>query len=390
MRTGPGRWGIPFLAAILLGGAALAQAPATTTAEPVACGAPAARDDGWPITAPAEQGLDPGLLCGLVARLEAPDRPNLHGVLVARHGRLVFEHYAAGEDERWARPLGRVEHGPDILHDQRSVSKSVTALLVGIAVGRGVLDVEAPVTGFFPEYADLRTPERDRILVRHLLTMSPGLAWEEEQRPYGAPLNSAAVMARSPEPYRFVLEQPVVAPPGAQYNYNSGATALLGKIVSKAVDAPLEEFARTALFEPLGIAAFEWGRLRNGDAGAAWGLRLRPRDMAKIGQLVLNEGAWNGRQVVPAAWVREMTAPRITGQGTFLYGYQWWLGRSFANGRELRWAAAVGLGGQRIFVVPDLKLVAVVTAGLYASRTQMSATLAVLNQAILPAAKPSE
>ncbi|HEX8662633.1 MAG TPA: serine hydrolase [Beijerinckiaceae bacterium] len=388
MRTA-GFLGVPLLAAALLwGGVAPAQAPA---AEPAACGAPAARDDGWAVARPEDEGLDPGPLCGLAVRLAAPDRPNLHSVLVARHGRLVFEHYAAGEDERWGRPLGRVEHGPDDLHDQRSVSKSVTALLAGIAVGRGLLPgIDGPVMDFFPEYADLRTPERGRILVRHLLTMSPGLAWEEEQRPYGDPLNSAALMARSPEPYRFVLEQPVVAPPGAQYNYNSGATALLGKIVSKAVNAPLEEFARTALFEPLGITALEWGRLRNGDVGAAWGLRLRPRDMAKIGQLVLNEGVWNGRQVVPAAWVREMTVPRITGQGTFLYGYQWWLGRSFANGRELRWAAAVGLGGQRIYVVPDLKLVAVVTAGLYASRTQMSATLAVLNQAILPAAKSLE
>jgi CubicO group peptidase (beta-lactamase class C family) len=386
MRTA-GFLGVSLLAvALLWGRAAPAQAPAAP-----ACGVPAARDDGWAVARPEDEGLDPGLLCGLAQRLEAPERPNLHAVLVVRHGRLVFEHYAAGDDERWNRSLGRVEHGPDDLHDQRSVSKSVTALLAGIAVGRGLLALDAPVMGFFPEYADLRTPERDRILVRHLLIMSPGLAWEEDQRPYTDPLNSIVLMSRNPAPYRFVLGQPVVAPAGVQYNYSSGATALLGKIVSMAANQPLEELARTALFEPLGISAVEWRRLLNGDVAAASGLRLRPRDMAKIGQLVLDGGAWNGRQIVPAAWIAEMTAPKITGSGAFLYGYQWWLGRSFVHGRELPWAAAVGLGGQRIFVVPDLDLVAVVTAGLYTSRIQMSATLAVLNHAVLPSAvKPSE
>jgi CubicO group peptidase (beta-lactamase class C family) len=365
---------------------------AKPAAAAAACGVPAARDDGWAVARPEDEGLDPGLLCGLAQRLQAPERPNLHAVLVVRHGRLVFEHYAAGEDESWGRPLGRVEHGPDDLHDQRSVSKSVTALLAGIAIGRGLIaGVDEPVTGFFPEYADLRTPERDRILLRHLLAMSTGLEWDEERHPYGDPLNSETGMSRSAEPYRFALEQPVVAPPGTRYKYSGGATALLAKIVAKAAGEPLEEFARTALFEPLGITAFEWRRLRNGDVAAASGLRLRPRDMAKIGQLVLQGGAWNGRQVVPATWIREMTTPKVTGQGAFLYGYQWWLGRSFVAGRELSWAAAVGLGGQRIFVVPDLDLVAVVTAGLYRDRTQMGETLGVLNHAVLPAAlKPSE
>jgi CubicO group peptidase (beta-lactamase class C family) len=324
----------------------------------------------------------------MAERLERAPRDNVHSVLVVRRGRLAVERYFAGEDQRWGRPLGRVEFGPDTLHDLRSVTKTVVALLVGIAVGRGHLaGVDEPVTGFFPEHADLRSPERDRVRVRHLLTMTAGLAWDEVIS-YADPANSERQMSRAPDPYRYALEQPVAAPPGERYTYSGGSTALLAAVVQKATGRPLDAFAREALFEPLGVAEAEWIRYPSGhpDAVAASGLRMRPRDMAKIGQLFLSGGVWNGRPVVPAAWLDEAAAAHVgtAAPGTF-YGYQVWLGRSLAAGREVRWFMANGLGGQRIFVVPEADLLVVTTAGLYNSGRQGPVTLEVLNRFVLPA-----
>jgi CubicO group peptidase (beta-lactamase class C family) len=363
--------------------------PAPDRAAAANCGdAPAARGDGWAVAAPGEAGLDGRRLCAMAERLENAPADNVHAVLVARRGRLVFERYFAGEDQRWGRPLGRVEFGPDTLHDLRSVTKTVVALLVGIAIGRGHLEgVDEPVTRFFPEHADLRGPERDRIRLRHLLTMTAGLAWDEFI-PYSDPSNSERQMSRAPDPYRYALEQPVVAPPGELYAYSGGATALLAAVLHKATGRPLDAFAKEALFDPLEAAEAEWIRYPSGhaDAVAASGLRLRPRDMAKLGQLFLSGGVWNGRRVVPAAWIAEAATPRVVAAspGT-LYGYQVWLGRSLVAGREVRWAGAMGLGGQRVFVVPEADLVVATTAGLYASGRQGPVTLEILNRYVLPA-----
>lgn len=138
----------------------------------------------------------------------------------------------------------------------------------------------------------------------------------------------------------------------------------MSAIVRKASGRPLDEFAHDTLFEPLGIAGAQWSRIRE-DADAGGGLRLRPRDMAKIGQLVLSGGRWNGRQLVSERWIEASTVPKINATDDQLYGYLWWLGRSRINGRVLPWIGALGRGGQSIRMVPELELVVVVTAGYY-------------------------
>lgn len=139
------------------------------------------------------------------------------------------------------------------------------------------------------------------------------------------------------------------------------APSRLQKTSGKALD----EIAREALLEPLGITDVEWTRFPNGDVRGYAGLRLRPRDLAKIGQLVLNRGIWHGRQIIPADWITESTTPQINGKGIFLYGYLWWLGRFLVERREIRWIAGFGNGGQRVYVAPDMDVVVAVNAGAY-------------------------
>src|SRR5215813_909740 len=168
----------------------------------------------------------------------------------------------------------------------------------------------------------------------------------------------------APDPCRYVLALPVTAPAGQEFFYNTGALRLVSAIVRKATGRPLDEFARETLFEPMGITKAEWVRVR-GDADTGGGLRLRPRDMAKIGQLVLAGGRWNDRQIVSKAWIDASMTPRTEATSNYSYGYLWWLGRSPFNGREIHWVGALGRGGQSIRIVPELDLVVAVTAGYY-------------------------
>ena len=355
---------------------------------PAECGAPAAMSDDWPVSPPAQQGLDPELICatgpGLAKRTEAVP----HGVVVVRHGTLVYEQYF---DDMYG-----VQRNANTLHDIASITKGVVALLIGIAFDRGWLrDLDAPVVSFFPEYADLRTPEKDRITLRHLLAMTSGLDWPERAISLDDWANVVRQGWSAPDPYRFVLARPVEKTPGTAWNYNSGGVWLLGLILRKVSGQPIEEFAKEALFEPLGTQDEVWGRFPNGDAGTSGGLRLRPRDLAKLGQLVLDGGVWHGRPIVSAGWIKQMIAPQSP-RGLSLsfarsYGYLWWQGRSVIGGREIEWVGALGRGGQRLYVVPALNLVVAVTAGLYIANGGSPAPESLagdtaLNSFVLPAA----
>jgi len=356
----------------LLGGAALAPliASRVNADPPDGCGVPAARDDGWPVASINEDKLiDRAALCRMADRLAASSDAKIHAVLVARSGKLVFERYFRGSDEISGRIFGRrvenVTFDADTLHDVKSVSKSVASLALGIAIDRGLIgSIDEPIFSFFPELSDLRTPEKERIQLLHALTMSMGLAWVEATPATGDEDNDEARMNRAPDPCRYVLGLAATAPAGQEFFYNTGALRLVSAIIRKTTGRPLDEFARATLFEPLGITEVEWIRVK-GDTDAGGGLRLRPRDMAKIGQLVLAGGRWSDRQVVSKAWIETSTAPKLKATDDQSYGYLWWLGRSRFNGREIQWVGALGRGGQSIRIVPELDLVVVVTAGYY-------------------------
>lgn len=354
---------------------------------PAECPAPARLDDGWAVATPENAGFDPDKLCPLDKFIGRWTGAKIHGVVIVRHGKLVLERYYKGTNYR---PDGgeAVEFGPTVKHGLFSISKSVTSLLIGIARGEGKFpDIDASAIDHLPAtYADLRTPDITRVTIRDLLTMSAGLDWDET-RPYSDPQNSEWQMERATDPYRFVLQR-LVYMPGLIFNYSSGTTELLGLMLANSVGQSIEEYARDKLFGPLGITDFDWVRMPNtGQPFAAAGLRLRPRDMAKLGQLLLTDGQWNGGQVVPKGWVAESTKPHFKGPLGLFYGYQWWLGRSIFKSRDMHWTAGFGFGGQRLFVQPDFGLVVAVTAGDYAShfRQQGIIPLDILEQHVLPA-----
>ncbi|MBX9596363.1 MAG: beta-lactamase family protein [Roseomonas sp.] len=313
---------------------------------------------------------DAGFPADLAARLEAGFgsgllRP-LHGVLLMRDGRILLERYAPGPDQAWGRPLGEVSFGPQTLHDLRSVTKSVTALLYGIALARG--QVPAPETALyaaFPEFPDLvADPARAGITVRHALTMTLGLRWDESL-PYTDPRNSEIAMEQAPDRLRFVLEQPVVAPPGARWTYGGNATTLLAALITRGTGLSLPDFAREALFAPLGITRFEWHGRGPGDESAASGLRMTLRDLAKIGELLRTGGSWDGRPVVPGDWLAASAAPAIGAEDGLRYGLHWYLGAHRAGGAAHPWIGAFGNGGQRLWSLPAAGLTLAIFSGDY-------------------------
>jgi len=359
---------------------------------------PPAMDDGWSTSSLAEVGMDEGYLVSLMNRIERTESHLIHGLLIVKGGSLVFEEYFDGQDI----PLqtGNLLLGDtlnlewkhfdrDEFHHCASVAKSVTSQLVGIAVDRGYLSgTGASMISFFPDYARFRSPEKDRITVDHMLTMTSGLPFDEQSSPIADPGNDARRLFYSEDPIAFMLARAVVHAPGTTYQYNSGTTVLLGEIVRRASGMSLPSFAREHLFGPLEISGFEWARIprAQGVTMAAGMLYLRPRDMAKIGQLMLEEGVWNGRRVVSSEWVRRSVTQAIgmRGEGHARgYGYQWKLGRY--GGFDAFWAA--GWGGQYVVVIPDLELVFVQTAGRYQGENIPLAYDEIIEAYILPAVR---
>jgi CubicO group peptidase (beta-lactamase class C family) len=206
-----------------------------------------------------------------------------------------------------------------------------------------------------------------RLTVGHALTMTLGLEWDEINRPYTDPANSEIAMENASDRYRFILERPIVAEPGSSWTYSGGAVALIGALIARGTGKKLPEFAREELFEPLGISAFEWNAGEDGVASAASGLRLKPRDLLRIGTVVLAEGKFGDRQVIPRDWLSKSFQPVAPSFEGLEYGCLWFLGKALLSGKPRRWMGGFGNGGQRLWMMPDADLALVVTAGDYNS-----------------------
>ncbi len=323
----------------------------------------------------AQNDLERALLDGHAAG----NLPGLHSVVVQQNGEILAEVYFEGADEVWGTPVGNRQHGPDTLHDLRSVSKSVVSLLYGIALADGLVPPPgAPLLAQFPEYSDLSTPQRDAITIADVLTMRMGTAWNENL-PYSDPANSEIAMEVAEDRIRFILEQEMIQTPGEVFNYSGGATALLAELITRGSRKPLDIFAQERLFTPLGIRRFEWVRGADGRPSAASGLRLSARGLMRIGTLVLQDGRVDDVQIVPAQWLSDALTPRVTAD-PLRYGYHWWLSPKDAP----LWAAGLGNGGQRISIVKPLGLIAVIYAGNYNAANGWEVPVSVITQYVVP------
>ena len=337
--------------------------------------------EGWERASFARAGLDPGAMETFRSALRGPAYANVHSVVIVKRGRLVFKEY-----------LG--DYSPDRRQELASVTKSVTSILVGMAMEQGHLSglaqggLDQPIAALLPEYGALvqADPAKKGLLLRHVMSMSAGLEWDEETVPYGTPGNDCYETEVSRDSAGYVLAKPVVEAPGAVFEYNGGLSNLLSAVVQERTGLHMAAFADRFLSEPLGIVDYQWEDLADGRADAAGGLWLRPRDMAKIGQLMLDGGQWQGAQIVSREWVAESTRLHIgTGQGPD-YGLQWWRGTLYAEGQQVETFFASGYGGQAIYVVPSLELVAVFTQRVYDNPLGTLRGPAMLTGYILPAA----
>ena len=290
----------------------------------------------WRASTPEQQGMDSALLAQAVAKVKE-DSISLFSLLVIRNGYIVSETYfqGAGAGER---------------REIYSVSKSFTSTLVGIAIDQGLIDgVKPTVSSFFPGRTFQNDDSRKQAMtLENVLTMNTGLDWVEGDPAYQA-------LYTSNDWAKFMLDLPMAAQPGTHFNYCSGCTYLLSNIV-QSKSGNTAAFARKNLFEPLGITGYSWDTDNRGIPIGGWGLKLTPREMAKLGYLFLHNGQWDGRQVVSSAWVQAATQKHSSTDGNLGYGYQWWIYDKYGA------YTALGRYGQTIFVVPNDNLVIVTTA----------------------------
>ncbi|MEG3177261.1 serine hydrolase [Sphingomonas sp. RB3P16] len=327
---------------------------------------PATFRDGLIEAPPSDVGLDAAELRKVLETIH-DGTANIHSVLVLRRGKLVAELYSAGSDRSiYSLWPSHVNFGTTNRHDMRSISKSVVSLLYGkLLERREIPGIDTPVVSLFPEYPDLAIPSKRLIKIRHLLTMTAGLEWNEPSPVHRATSSDESGLVTRTSAYRYVFGREVLAVPGQSFVYSGGATAVLAEIMTRATKRTLRDIAGRELFAPLGIVDWEWvGNLFDIPLAAA-GLRLKPRDLLKIGAMLLSKGRWQDRQIVPAAWVAQSTARSVAAEPIGGYGFQWWSTSTRWRGKDLPVTSAIGNGGQRLFLVPDLDMAIVTTAGDY-------------------------
>ncbi len=299
--------------------------------------------EGWKTSTPEEQGMDSEVLSKLLDYIKERDL-SVHSLQVVRHGYIVLDTYF-------------YPYTGETSHDVASVTKSITSSLIGLAIEKGYIkSIEQPVLDFFPEYAaSYRSSGKDLITVRDLLTMSSGLKCGFEQ---GEP--DLFAMLKSKDWVHFTLDLPMAVKPGTKFAYCSSNMHLLSAIITRTTGMSAMAFAQEHLFEPLGINEVFWPTDPQG-INHGWGdLQMHPYDMAKIGYLYLNKGEWDGSQILSPHWIAPSTQTQISVPGGRIgYGYGWWVLGSEFQGIY----AAVGRGGQRIFVRPEDDVIVVVAAG---------------------------
>ena len=328
-------------------------------------------NDQWTLAAPASVGMDAATLAQTQGVLGG--NTGVSAMLVTRHGQPVFEQYWNGFDK-------------DTLHDMRSATKSVTSLLVGIAIDQHALGgVDDTLASWLSaDYPGAPALSRGLVL-ENLLTMRSGLACNDWD---AASPGMEANMYKAQDWVAFWLDLSQKYVPDTVTSYCTGNPVVLGHVLANATHQPVTAFAQARLLGPLGITSAVWNTYDNGKQTDTGGhMHMRPRDMAKIGQLALQRGQWNGTQLVSSAWM-DVSTSRITefdDDPDDGYGYLWWHGSVSWQGQPLDMFYANGAGGQYIFVVPQLDLVAVFTGENYADDGSQLVPFSVLQNDIVAA-----
>lgn len=336
--------------------------------------------DGWSTASLDDVGIDEVGIAAAIEGIDRGDYPRVHAVLIAKHGRLVLEEYFRGRIYQGpAHPFGsEIQFDRDRIHQLASVTKSITSTLVGLAIDQGFIeDVHVPIHTLLPRYAGLFDEEERQITIEHLLTMTAGWEWRENTE-WGVSANDMYGFNVASDPLAYLLSKKLSASPGEEWVYNGGAVTLLGKVVEEASGLDLEAFSERYLFSPLGVTDFSWPYMRPTLIAAHGDAKLRPRDMAKLGQLFLDGGVWDGSQVLSQSWVQAATQGALEGD----YGYLWWGDGSWGGYEVFRSFSARGWGGQWIIVLPELDMVVAFTGGNYESWDPVEA---IMVEHILPA-----
>ncbi len=337
----------------------------------------------WPKATPKEFGIDPEKLAVFDADIAGGKYGLVDSMLVLRCGTAVIDKTYAhdypqiyGERAKTEGPLNHDLHSPynyfstdfhpfyhgTDMHTMQSVSKTITTITIGIARTRNefTAGLDAPILQFLgvKKIANL-DDRKKRITLRHLLTMTAGFEWHEDL-PYDDPKNSADLMEASHDWVQYVIDQPMADEPGKTFVYNSGATILLAQIFKKVTGKSIDEYAEEHLFKPLGMRYY-WKHTPAGLPDTEGGLYLSAHDLAKIGQLFLKGGMWEGKEIVSAAWIKDSVAPHVgVPGGTWKYGYQWWIQPIGSSPEDTTWHGR-GFGGQLLMVLPEYDIVAVFT-----------------------------
>ena len=347
---------------------------------------PESRKDGWSTASLESAGISPEPLRAMEAAVRAGDFQKIGSVLVARHGKLVYETYFDGD--------------ANSLRDTRSATKSITDALIGIAIGeRQLSGVEARVLQLLPEHARrLQNPDprKDKITLEDFLTMSSPLEcddWNDasqgnEERMYLVE-DWAQFILDLPIRGRMHLGEQIEPPPyGRYFSYCTGGVFTLSEVLQKATGARTDHYAQEKLFAPLGITDAQWVYSPMNVPQTGGGLRLSSRDLLKIAQLYLNGGSWQGRRIIDEAWVHTSTQPHARIDDDTEYGYLWWL-KSFKSGRKSYPAFFMsGNGGNKVVAFPGLDLAVVITSTNYNTRGMHEQTEKLLTDYILAAVGP--
>ena len=335
----------------------------------------------WAKSTPEKVGLDEKALATLDGDLKSGKYPLVDSFAVFRCGKEVFareyEHdYAKlyGKEAKTRGPLNARLTGPynyfdpawhpyyhrTKLHSMQSVSKTVSSIIIGIAMLRGDFKVglDTPVLKYF-DAAQLKNVDewKRRMTLRHVLTMTSGLAWTEDV-PYDDPRSDSSLMEATDDWVQYVIDKPMAAEPGKVFVYSSGVSELLAHIFLKETGLDVDSYGEKYLFQPLGIEHF-WKKTPMGVVDTEGGLYLSTEGLAKIGYLYLHDGNWDGKQIVGKEWVKESVTPFIEAEEDYKYGFKWWL-LPRKDSQDYVWMAR-GFGGQELMVFPKEELIVVFT-----------------------------